>query len=96
MSSSDESCVYVDTVYLENQSTVEDNSKQKEEDQTSDSIVFISETKNDSGSYFGDDELSATETSSFSCESPPDYTEQLKKLYSGVGSMILQKGKKGS
>lgn len=82
MSSSDESCIYVDTEY---------NSKQKKNDKSSESIIFVCETKNDSNSYFGDDEYDATSASETSSllESPPDYTEQLIKLYAGEGSMLL-------
>lgn len=63
---------------------------QGKENKSSDSVIFVSETKNESGSYFGDNELSASETLSFSGNSlPPDYMEQLKNLYAGVGSKIL-------
>lgn len=68
---------------------------QEKENSSSDSVIFVGESKNESGSsFFGDNELSASETSSFSCDLlPPDYTEQLKKLYAGIGSMFLKRGK---
>lgn len=68
--------------------------EKENENKSSDSVIFVSETKNESDSNFADNELSASEASNLSCNSlPPDYMEQLKNLYAGVGSKILKRGK---